>query len=53
MGTAGAAQFFATACVNLFEAHNINYIHFDFTAGDHAKPGTFNRQQFENINEVK
>jgi hypothetical protein len=53
MGTSGAAQYFATACVNLFEAHTINYIHFDFVAGDHAKPGTFSRQQFENIKEVK
>ncbi|RTL59542.1 MAG: hypothetical protein EKK37_07175 [Sphingobacteriales bacterium] len=53
IGTSGAAQFFATACVNLFEAHGINYIHFDFTAGDHAKPGIFSRQQFADIKEVK
>ncbi|MBI1783198.1 MAG: hypothetical protein HYR66_17805 [Sphingobacteriales bacterium] len=53
IGTSGAAQFFATACVNLFETHGINYIHFDFTAGDHAKPGTFSRQQFADIKEVK
>lgn len=53
MGTSGAAQYFATACVNLFETHGINYIHFDFTAGDHAKPGTFSRQQFADIKEVK
>lgn len=53
MGTSGAAQYFATACVNLFEAHNINYIHFDFKEGDHAKPGIFSRQQFADIKEVK
>jgi hypothetical protein len=53
MGSAGAAQYFATACVNLFEISSINYIHFDFKEGDHARPGVFSRQQFDDIKEVK
>ncbi|HET9056116.1 MAG TPA: hypothetical protein VFN30_04635 [Chitinophagaceae bacterium] len=53
MGSAGASQYFATACINLFEIPSINYIHFDFTEGDHAKPGTFNRNQFTDIKEMK
>ncbi|MBI2730530.1 MAG: hypothetical protein HYX40_07250 [Sphingobacteriales bacterium] len=53
MGTSGASQYFATACVNLFEAHSINYIHFDFKEGDHARPGIFSRQQFADIKEAK
>lgn len=53
MGSAGAAQYFTTACVNLFEISSINYIHFDFKEGDHARPGTFSRQQFADIKEVK
>lgn len=53
MGSAGAAQYFASACINLFENTSINYIHFDFKEGDHARPGTFTRQQFADIKEVK
>ena len=52
MGSAGATQYFATACVNLFELASVNYINFDFTEGDHARPGTFSRQQFANIKEA-
>lgn len=53
MGSEGAAQYFATACINLFENTSINYIYFDFKEGDHARPETFNRQQFAGIKEVK
>jgi hypothetical protein len=53
MGSAGAAQYFATACINLFEIKAINYINFDFKEGDHAKPGIFGRGQFAGIKETK
>lgn len=53
MGSAGASQYLATACVNLFEAKNINYIHFDFKEGDHARPGVYSRSQFAGIKEIK
>ena len=53
MGSAGASQYFAVACINLFEVKEISYIYFDFKEGDHARPGIFNRQQFDNIKEVK
>jgi hypothetical protein len=52
MGSAGASQYFATACINLFEVPGINYINFDFTEGDHARPGTFSREQFSNFKEI-
>lgn len=53
MGSAGAAQYFATACINLFVLPHINYVHFDFKEGDHARPDTYSRDQFASFKEVQ
>jgi len=48
MGSTGATQYMAVATYTLTEMKGIRYVHFDFTEGDHAEPGTYGRQQFEN-----
>jgi hypothetical protein len=47
MGSAGATQYMAVATYTLTEMKGIKYVHFDFTEGDHAEPGTYSREQFE------
>lgn len=47
MGSTGATQYMAVATYTLTEMKGIRHVHFDFTEGDHAEPGTYSRQQFE------
>ena len=46
MGSSGPTTYFAEAVYNLTEIPGIHYVHFDFEEGDHAQPGTFNRDSF-------
>ena len=45
-GSEGATQYMAVATYTLTEMHGIRYVHFDFTEGDHAEPGTYSRDNF-------
>jgi hypothetical protein len=46
MGSAGPTMYFANAVYNLTEIPGIKYVHVDFEEGDHAQPGTYNRDNF-------
>src|SRR5687768_1266620 len=46
MGSTGPSMFFATAVYNLTEIPGITHVNFDFEEGDHASPGTLNRESF-------
>jgi hypothetical protein len=46
-GSAGAKMIMAEEVYNLTEIPGINYVNFDFKEGDHAAPGTYNRDSFE------
>jgi hypothetical protein len=48
MGSSGPATYIAEAVYNLTEIPGIHYVNFDFEEGDHAQPGTFNRDSFKN-----
>jgi hypothetical protein len=48
MGSTGASTYLAEAVYNLTEIPGIHYVNFDFEEGDHAQPGTFNRDSFKN-----
>jgi hypothetical protein len=47
MGSAGPTIYFANAVFNLTEIPGFNYVNFGFDEGDHASPGTFNRENFK------
>ena len=47
MGSSGPTTYFAEAVYNLTEIPGIHYVSFDFEEGDHAQPGTFNRESFK------
>lgn len=48
MGSTGPDLYFGEAVFNLTEIPGIRYVHFDLAQGDHAGPGTFNRDSFAN-----
>ncbi|WP_423130108.1 hypothetical protein [Gaoshiqia sp. Z1-71] len=48
MGTTGALEYLISATFTLTELKNIRYVNFDFEYGDHAEPGTYDRQTFWN-----
>lgn len=48
MGSTGPGIYFAEAVYNLTEIPGIHFVNFDFEEGDHAQPGTFNRDSFKN-----
>ncbi|UKN03457.1 hypothetical protein K6119_08015 [Paracrocinitomix mangrovi] len=48
MGSTGAYEYMVSATFNLTELPDINFVNFDFEIGDHASPGTYNRNHFWN-----
>lgn len=48
MGSTGADMYLAGVVYNLTELPGIKYVNLDFEEGDHAAPGTFNRDSFKN-----
>jgi hypothetical protein len=46
MGSAGAAEFLATATLTLTEYDNDKFVDFNFETGDHANPGMYSREGF-------
>ncbi len=47
MGSTGPSLYLAAVVYNLTEVPGIHFINFDFKEGDHAQPGTFNRDSFK------
>jgi hypothetical protein len=47
MGSTGPTLYFANAVFNLTEISGIKNVNFYFEEGDHATPGTFNRENFK------
>jgi hypothetical protein len=47
MGTTGAEDFIVKSGVSLLEIDGINYVDLNFTAGDHAYPGTFSKAGYQ------
>lgn len=45
-GNSGAEQYLSFAALNLLEAKAVNYVHFDFVAGVHARPTTWSDRDF-------
>ncbi len=48
MGSAGPTMYFAATVYNLTEISGIRFVNFDFEEGDHAQPGTYDRDSFKN-----
>jgi len=46
MGSTGPTMYFASVVYNLTDIPGINYVTFDFDEGDHASPGTYSRNSF-------
>ena len=49
IGNTGAYNFLAIAVYNLTEAKGVQFVNFDFKLGDHASPGTYNRDDFKKL----
>ena len=49
MGSTGSYNYLASAVFNLTELQGIKYVSFDFKEGDHAMPGVFSRDSFQNL----
>jgi hypothetical protein len=47
MGSAGAESFMISTTFSLTELKDINYVSFDFEEGDHARPGVYNRNSWD------
>lgn len=45
-GNSGAEQYLSFAALNLLETKGVHYVHIDFTAGVHARPATWSRNDF-------
>lgn len=48
MGSSGAILYLAALLYNLTELPGIKYVTLNFEEGDHARPGTYNRESFSN-----
>ena len=49
IGTAGAEAYMAEATYSLTEIPSIKAVTFEFEVGDHAMPGTYNREDFKDF----
>ena len=47
MGSTGPTIYMAEVVYNLTAIPGISYVNFDFEEGDHAAPGTFNRESYK------
>lgn len=48
MGTAGAQQFMVSTTYSFTELPNVRYVVFGFEEGDHAVPGVYSRDSWDN-----
>ncbi|MFZ6664909.1 hypothetical protein [Peijinzhouia sedimentorum] len=49
MGSAGAESFMISTTFSFTELKGIKYVSFDFTEGDHARPGVYSRESWKGI----
>lgn len=49
MGSTGAYNYMAVIVYNLTELKGVKYVSLDFQEGDHAMPGVFSRDNFQNL----
>ena len=49
MGSSGAQAYLASTTYNLTELRGIQFVNYDFEAGDHLSPGTFGRKDFDDF----
>lgn len=49
IGDTGAENYLASATFTLTEKKNIRYVNISFEAGDHAEPGVYSRDDFDNM----
>lgn len=49
MGSTGSYNYLASVVFNLTELQGMKYVSFDFKEGDHAMPGVFSRDSFQNL----
>jgi hypothetical protein len=52
MGTTGADAYISTTVYTLTELKGVQYVHIKFVEGDHAQPGTYDRQYYIDRNEA-
>ncbi len=45
-GNSGAEQYLSFAALNLLETKAVNFVHFNFTPGVHARPATWSNKDF-------
>ncbi len=48
MGSTGPTLYLSEVVYNMTQIPGINEVNFDFVQGDHASPGTYNRNSFDN-----
>lgn len=48
MGTAGAHEYLSEITYSLTDIPTINFVNFDFEEGDHATPGVYEKESFNN-----
>lgn len=48
MGSTGPTLYMSEVVYNMTQVSGINEVNFDFEQGDHASPGTYNRNSFDN-----
>ena len=53
MGTTGADEYRSVITFTLTELKGVRYVNLDFEEGDHASPGTYNRQYYIDRNKPK
>ena len=53
MGTTGADEYMSVITFTLTELKGVRYVNLDFEEGDHASPGTYNRQYYIDRNRPK
>lgn len=46
-GNSGAEQYLSFAALNLLETKAVNFVHFQFTPGVHARPTTWSKNDFD------
>ena len=49
MGSAGAESYLAEITYSFTSVKGISSVNFEFTAGDHASPGTYTREDFKDL----
>lgn len=49
IGSTGAENYLASATFTLTELKNVKFVNFKFAPGEHAEPGTYDREDFKRL----